>query len=143
MSKLNDLSLSEFKIDMDVRIMDINYGGHLGHAELIKITHQARLKLFSKYSLKEDNLNGAGIIVRNLSANYQGEAFFDDILHISISIDNIDRASCDFLYKITKNSNVPVATVMEKVLFMNYTTRKIVRTPQVIFNLKQSLSSAV
>ena len=143
MSELNELTLPEFNIDMDVRITDINYGGHLGHAELIKITHQARLKLFSKYSLKEDDLNGTGIIVKNLSVNYQGEAFFDDTLHISISIDNIDKASCDFLYKITKNLNARVATVMEKVLFMNYTTRKIARTPQVILDLKKSLSTAV
>ena len=42
----------DFEVEIPVRIYDINYGGHLGHAELIKITHQARLQFFSKFSLK-------------------------------------------------------------------------------------------
>jgi len=133
---MNEQSQADFKIDIAVRISDINYGGHLGHAELITITHQARLKFFSKFSLKEDDLGGAGIIVKCLSVQYNGEAFFDDVLHVSITITKIGKASCDFNYEITKNiERTPVASVFETVLFMNYKTRKLVRTPSVIFKL--------
>lgn len=136
MNENNENKISNFNIDIPIRISDINYGGHLGHAELIKITHQARLKFFSKYSLLESDLDGAGIIVKNLLINYKGEGFFDDILHISITMDNITKISCEFLYEITKNENLPVASVTETVLFMNYNSRRVVRVPQVILNLK-------
>lgn len=127
----------DFEVDISVRIYDINYGGHLGHAELIKITHQARLKFFSKFSLKEENLGGSGIIVKSLSAQYKSEAFFEDLLHVSITV-QIGKASCDFHYEITKNhENSPVASVLETVLFMNYARKRLVRTPEVIFNLKK------
>jgi len=127
----------DYKIDISVRISDVNYGGHLGHAELIKITHQARLKFLSEFSLKEDDLDGAGIIIKELLVKYKGEAFFDDILHISIFIDKIEKASCNFLYEITKNNDQSVATVLETMLFMNYKTRRIVRVPKIMFELKE------
>jgi acyl-CoA thioester hydrolase len=128
---------ANFKIDIPVRISDINYGGHLGHAELIKITHQARWKFFSEFSLREDNLDGSGVIVKALNVNYKAESFFDDILHISIYLREITKTSCIFLYEITKNDNLPVATVIETVLFMNYDSRRIQRVPHVIHDLKE------
>ncbi|MBA2653008.1 MAG: thioesterase family protein [Tatlockia sp.] len=129
---------ANFKIDIPVRISDINYGGHLGHAELIKITHHARLKFFSKFSLKEDNICGSGIIAKALSVVYKGESFFDDILHILLYVREITKTSCEFLYEITKNEDMPVASVVETVLFMNYETRRIQRVPQVIYELKET-----
>ena len=126
-----------FKIDLPVRISDINYGGHLGHAELITITHQARLKFFSEFSLKEDNIEGTGVIVKHLEVHYKGEGFFDDLLHISLSIREITKISCQFFYEITKNDNLPVASVMETVLFMNYKTRRVKKVPTIIVKLKE------
>lgn len=126
---------ANFTIDIPVRISDVNYGCHLGHAELIKITHQARLKFFKEYSLKENDLNGSGIIIKTLHVEYKGESFFDDMLHVSIFINRVERASCEFLYHITKNDDKPVATVLETALFMNYNTRRLTRVPKVILDL--------
>ena len=131
-----------FKVDLSVRIYDINYGGHLGHAEIIKISHQARLLLFKKYSLDEANLDGAGVIVKELHVNYQGEAFFDDILHIRIYME-IEKASCCFIYNILKNNQLPVASIKEKVLFMDYSTRKLLRVPECIKQLNIDLCNLV
>ena len=137
MESSNQFDKVDFKINLSVRISDINYGGHLGHAELIKITHQARLKFLSAYALKESNLNRAGIIVKHLIVDYKGEAFFEDLLTISIKISEITKTSCTFFYKIDKDINKPVATVQELVLFMNYEKRRLVRVPQVIIELKE------
>ena len=137
MSFSNDTVHANFKIDIPVRISDINYGGHVGHAELIKITHQARLKFFSEFSLKENDIGGAGVIVKALSVNYKGESFFDDTLHVLICLQKIEKTSCVFHYEITKNENKPVATVIETVLFMNYESRRIKRVPQVMYDLKE------
>lgn len=139
MNAITENKVADFKIDIPIRIYDINYGGHLGHSELIKITHEARVKFFSKFSLKESDIDGAGIIVRALVVNYLGEAFFEDLLHISIFINKIGKTSCDFFYEITKNTGQPVATVIETVLFMNYVTRRIQRVPKVIHDLKNTI----
>lgn len=131
---------ANYRIDIPVRISDINYGGHLGHAELIKIIHQARLKFFSEFSLEEHDIGGTGIIVKSLSVDYRSESFFDDILHIAVFINKIDKAFCDFYYEVTKENNKPVATVMEKILFMNYKTRRLKRVPSIIYEMKEKIS---
>lgn len=123
-----------FKIDVPVRIYDINYGGHLGHAELIKILHQARLKYFKHHSLNEADLNGTGVIVKELHVEYKGEAFFDDTLNISIYLEP-GKASCNFVFDVTKNNSQPVAFVRETILFMNYSTRKLSRLPECLNSL--------
>lgn len=130
-------AVSDFEIDISVRISDVNYGGHLGHAELIKITHQARLKFLLTNSLRENNIGGAGIIVKNLSVDYKGEAFFDETLNISIRIEEIGKVSCVFIYEIIKNSEKPVAVVRETIVFMNYEKRRPVRVPEEILALKR------
>ena len=131
------ITVSDFQIDISVRISDINYGGHLGHAELIKITHQARLKFFSKFGLSENNIEGAGVIVKHLSVEYKAEAFFDEMLTIHIRIAEITKTYCIFSYEIFKNNTIRAASVLETILFMNYKSRRIVRVPQAIHNLKK------
>lgn len=137
------MSTADFQIEIPVRISDINYGGHLGHTELIKITHHARVKFFADNSLQEQDLNGAGIIVKSIQATYKAESFFDELLHISIYLQKIDKASCEFRYEISKKDNQEVATVLETVLFMNYATRRIVRVPRVIHELKNNLNRTI
>ncbi len=129
------MSGNHFQINIPVRISDINYGGHLGHAELIKISHQARLKMLASYSLNEMNIDGAGVIVKKLEVLYQGEAFFDEMLQIYIRISEIGKTSCQFEYKIFKNDDKPVAQVNETIVFMNYEKRCPVRVPSSIIRL--------
>ena len=124
-----------YKINIPVRISDINYGGHLGHAELTKITHQARLKMLKHFSLSETDIEGAGIIVRKMETSYKREAFFDDILSLHIRISEVTKSTCVFEYQITKDHETPVATVHETIMFMNYSTRKPVRVPSQIHDL--------
>lgn len=136
MALYSESKIANYIIDIPVRISDINYGGHLGHAELIKITHQARLKFFSQFNLKEDNIEGAGVIVKSLSVEYKSESFFDDVLHIAVFIKEIDKASCVFFYQITKDHNINVASVYETILFMNYETRRLKKVPKIIHEMK-------
>lgn len=128
-----------YKISIPVRISDINYGGHLGHAELTKITHQARLKMLKHFSLSETDISGAGIIVRRMETSYKGEAFFDETLTLYIRISKPEKSSCLVEYQINKDSDTPVATVYETIMFMDYIRRKPVRVPQEIHDLYENV----
>ena len=77
--------------------------------------HQARLKFLSKHSLDEANINGVGMILKHIDAEYKGEAFFDDNLIIKIYLSEISKASCKFTYIISKNNNLSVAKIIETV----------------------------
>ena len=122
-----------FTIDLPVRISEVNYGNHLGHAALASLLHQSRLKLYKHYDINELNIDGVGSVVKKLKIDYQGEAFFDDELHISITLIEITGATCTFEYTVTKNdAQTPVANVLETMAFINVDTRKAARTPKVI-----------
>ncbi|MBM7073004.1 thioesterase family protein [Shewanella sp. 202IG2-18] len=132
-------STTQFSIDLPVRISDVNYGKHLGHAALASLLHQARLKYFQQHNLDELDLDGFKAVVKELNIQYKGQAFFDDILHIAISIDEITCATCKFKYEVTKNSdNNQVTSVSETLVFIDAKSHYPVRTPQPI---KQLLNS--
>lgn len=117
-----------FSIDIPVRVSDLNYGNHLGYDRLVAIMHQARLKYLQKLGFKENDIDGVGMIMRHLEVDYQGEAFFDDLLHVNVEF-LPERSKCIVKYVITKNQNYKVAQATETILFMNYETKKVSRLP--------------
>ena len=128
-----DLSLNPcFEINIPVRISDVNYGKHLGHASLISIIHQARVKFLKYKCLDEMDIDGVSMIVKRIEVDYLGEAFFDEVLKVRVFIKEIDKASLSFFYLVTKGSDAEkVARVSELILFMNK-KGKVSRTPKSI-----------
>lgn len=81
------------------RISDINYGGHVGHVELINLLHEVRVKFLYLYSLKETDINGHVLIMHNLNVTYINQVFWNNKLEIKMKI-KADRARILFDYKI-------------------------------------------
>lgn len=119
-----------FNIDIPVRASDLNYGNHLGYDRLVAILHQARLKYLYYLGFNESNIDGLTMIMKYLEVDYQGEAFFDDNLHVEVKFIS-EVAAVKVHYTLTKNFPVePVASAQETILLMNYETKKIKRVPK-------------
>jgi len=119
-----------FTTQIDVRIDDINYGGHLGHDSVITLTHEARVRFFNKNGFSEKDIDGLGIIISDLAAVYKSETFYGDQLTVKIGIGKISKHSCEILYLLENSlKNAEVARVKTGIVFYDYRNRRVARVP--------------
>lgn len=122
-----------FSTSMQVRITDINYGGHLGNDSLLSILHEARLQYLQNLGFSELDAGGAGLIMADVAIVYKGEGFQGDVLQIQIAAGELSSRGFVLFYKITcqrKDKNILIAEAQTTMLCFNYTTRKVISMPE-------------
>jgi acyl-CoA thioester hydrolase len=123
-----------FKTSIDIRIGDINYGGHLANDAILALAHEARLRFLASYNYSEKDIEGLGLIMTDAAIIYKNEAFHGDNLSIEVSIDDITRHGFDLFYRIrNEQKNKEIALVKTGLVFFDYTTHKIAATPEIFF----------
>ncbi len=119
-----------FSTTIPVRITDINYGGHLGNDALLSIIHEARLQFLKSLGYSEINIEGRSIIMADAAVVYKAEVFYGDTLRVDIAITDLQRMSCDILYRVANEaSGNEVARAKTGVVFFDYNARKPVTVP--------------
>jgi len=91
-----------FTIPYKVRIVDVNYGGHVANSAVLNFFQDARiayLKNLGGYS-ELDIGNQCGIIQREAHIMYRTEMFHGDELVIGVRIKDISRLSFTMEYRI-------------------------------------------
>jgi len=98
----------KFTIPYLVRIVDINYGGHVANSAVLNFFQDARiayLKQLGGYS--EFDIGGqCGIILPEAHVRYQAEMFLDDELVIGARISQVGRTSFTMEYQIERDGVV-------------------------------------
>ena len=123
-----------FTTIIDVRITDLNYGGHLGNDTILSIIHEARVRFLNSLGYTETDIEGIGIIMSDAVIVYKNQAFYGDRLKIEIGAGEFSRKSCDFFYRISKEENVIVALCKTGIVFYDYQSKKPVRIPDQFMN---------
>lgn len=119
-----------FSTEMNVRISDVNYGGHLGNDAVLSLAHEARVRFLGEHGLTEKEIFGYGIIMVDAAIQYKAEAFHGDRIMIAVGVTDIGRVGCDFVYRFTeKSSGKEIARVKTGIAFFDYSSRKLVETP--------------
>ena len=119
-----------FSTYIDIRITDINYGGHLGNDSVLGIIHEARIRFLANKGFTEGDIAGAGIIMTDAVIQYSSEGFYGDKLKIEIAVDDVTSRSCDLFYRITNSKNgKEVVKAKTNILFFDYATKKPARIP--------------
>lgn len=119
-----------FSTNIEVRIGDVNYGGHVGNDSLLSIVHDARLKFLKHFGYTELELDGVSMIMADAALIYKGEAFYGEMLKIEISATDFHKYGFDLIYKITnEKTGKDVCIVKTGMLCFNYETRKIALLP--------------
>lgn len=120
-----------FSTEIEVRINDINYGGHLSNDAVLCMVHESRLRFLAAHDYSEKDIEGAGIIMTDALIIYKSEAFYGDRLKIEIAIDDISRLGFDLYYRLSNiQSGYEVAHVKTGFTFFNYDSHKIISTPE-------------
>jgi YbgC/YbaW family acyl-CoA thioester hydrolase len=112
-------------IPYTVRVVDVNYGGHVANSAVLNFFQDARiayLKNLGSYS-ELDIGNQCGIILPEAHVRYKAEMFLSDSLVIGVRIKNISRSSFTMEYRIERDGEVTAEGETALVCF-DYQKRK-------------------
>jgi acyl-CoA thioester hydrolase len=126
-----------FTAELQVRVSDINYGGHVGNDSILTIMHEARLLFYRSLGFKSEiSFEGTiGQIITDAAIEYKAESFLGDYLQIQIFIDEISKYGFEMLYKITnKNTEKEIARGKTGIVCFDYDKRKVASIPVVLLN---------
>ena len=127
--KLQPPSYSDFVTTLDVRITDLNYGGHLANQALLGLLHEARVQFLASLGFGElGNDAQPGIILADVALVYRSEAFAGERLTMTLAVDEMARSSFDLYYSVCAGER-PVADAKTTVVFFDYAKRKSVAIP--------------
>jgi acyl-CoA thioester hydrolase len=130
----------DISIKIPVRITDLNYGNHVGNDSLVAIVHEARMQLLQHYNLSELNIDGTGLIMSELAAEFKNESFYKDIIEVKIGVGEVSKVSFELFYKLTterNNNEILIAAAKTIMVCYDYTIKKVTAIPQ---ELNQILS---
>jgi acyl-CoA thioester hydrolase len=121
----------EFSTEIEVRMADVNAGGHLGNHCLIALLNEGHLKYMQFKGFPELLVDGRAMINADLAVIYKSEMFYGNVLAIEVAAANFDKYGLDILYHVTNKSTGKVSAVAKMgMLFFDYAERKIAEVPQ-------------
>jgi acyl-CoA thioester hydrolase len=97
-----------FTLPYQVRISDINYGGHLANSAVLDLFQEGRiayLQNLGDYS-EMDIGGGCGIILPEAHVFYRAEMFHSDALQIGVRATQLSRSSLTLEYRIERSGQV-------------------------------------
>ena len=120
-----------FTTEMPVRITDINYGGHLGNDSVLSITHEARVRFLAEHGYSEMDVCGAGMIQADAAVMYKSEAFYGDLVRVSVALTDFTSSGCDFVF-LLENSETDreIARAKTGNVFYDYRRKRPLRVPE-------------
>ena len=120
-----------FTTEIDVRIGDINYGGHLGNDSILSLIHEARLRFLREFGYSEVDVDGAGIIMVDSVIIYKSEGFYGDVLVFDVTVTECGKYGCDFTYRLSnKETGKEIARAKTGIVFFDYEKRKVIKMPE-------------
>lgn len=142
---MNNASSYPFSTIIPVRITDINYGNHLGHAETVGIFHHARVLFLNKHDFDEMNIDGYGVILLNSQYSFKTEAKFNNQLLINVGVSEFSKLKFSFSYQALNNETGDIISDgNEEFVLYDYTKRKIAKMPEdfLIFCLNNQINKS-
>jgi acyl-CoA thioester hydrolase len=124
-----------FKVEIPVRVTDINYGGHVGNDSVLSIIHEARIQFYRHLGFKSElRFEGAiGQIISDAALVYKSESFLGDVLIVQIAIAEFSKYGFDMLYLITnKESAKEVARAKTGIVCFDYDRKKVASIPETL-----------
>ncbi|HHJ09438.1 MAG TPA: acyl-CoA thioesterase [Bacteroidetes bacterium] len=124
-----------------VRYGETDRMGVLHHSVYPLYFEEARTDLLRKSEMSYKDLEDSGIIlpVRDLAVTYYHPAFYDDILAVKVTLEEIQGVRLNFSYEITNENNDKVAVATTSLVFTDAKTFKPIRPSEDIVRLMQGI----
>ena len=119
-----------FSTELPIYINHINYGNHLDNSALISLVSEARVRFFKSLGYTEHDVEGCGIIVADVAAQYRSEAFHGEVMIIEMAASDFNKYGCDLVWRLSdKASGREVARGKHGIMFFDYAVRKPTAAP--------------
>ena len=121
-----------FSTDIDVRICDINYGGHLGNDRYLSIFQDARLRYLEQFGYSELDIGeNTSLIMSQVHIDFKAEAFWGDRLTVYVRISKMKSIKFMIEYLMIKDDDQTkvVATGYTEMVGFDYQNRKVKKLP--------------
>ncbi|MBP9888483.1 MAG: four helix bundle protein [Leptospiraceae bacterium] len=142
-NKLEIPTYYPFSIEIPIRRIDLSLDVHVSFATILDIVMEAYLAFFANYKFNVLDLKESSVIFANANISYQGELFYKDIVKVEVAPDNFMEKAFDLNFRLTKeNEKIPVAFVKIRVLFFNYSIKKVIPVPIEFKSNFENLSTA-
>lgn len=123
---------SENTATFEIRVGDINYGGHMGNDKALLVFHDARLKFLESLGFSEKNIGGPGIIMRDAHVLFRKEVYLHDVLTVDVGIEKVSNSSFEMVYTVRRISDDAVVfSGNTGLVAFDYELRRPVRIPEV------------
>lgn len=118
-----------FTIPYQVRVADVNYGGHVSNAAVLSFFQDARIVFLKELGgFTELDLGGCGMILPEAHVRYLAEMFLGDQLTIGVRIGELRNSAFVMHYRIERDGQATAEGTTNLVAF-DYQARKPCRLP--------------
>jgi acyl-CoA thioester hydrolase len=122
----------QFSTLLQIRITDINYGGHVGNDSILSLLHEARIRFLQSKGLSELDFGGKGLIMRDVVINFKNEIFYGDELIAEVSIANMSSAAFDVFYRLQSGSSEKIVVIAKTgMVCYDYSAKKVSSIPAI------------
>ncbi len=120
-----------FRTELELRISEINYGGHLGNDSVLALVHESRIRYLAALGFTELDIGGASLIMADVGIVYRSEGFHGDRLSIEVGPGAITSRSFDLYFRLlNQKTGKEVAIAKTGMLAFDYRSRKVTTLPE-------------
>ncbi len=124
-----------FSTFINVRITDINYGGHLGNDSVLSLIHEARVRFLADKGFTESNIDGIGIMMTDAVIQYSSQGFYGDKIRIDVTVEEFSDTNCDLFYRFVNTENEKIIVKAKtNIVFYNYENNKVSKVPKIFID---------
>jgi acyl-CoA thioester hydrolase len=138
------MSETGFRTSFDVRVGDINYGGHMGNERFLLLFHDTWHRFLKGFGASAQDVGeGVGLIMVESNVRYQAEVFLDDVLQVTLRTGSVRAVRFDFVYEVTRLSDgVVVANGRTKMAGFDYAHKSPAALPEDFIERMESIAEA-
>lgn len=94
-----------FTTQMQIRVTDLNYGGHVGNDTVLSLLQEARQQFLQSRGYAELSVESFGLIMADAMIEYKRELNHKDLIEIGLVATDFDKLGFDIYYQITVLQN--------------------------------------